>query len=178
MQLDNLRAVKLCAARFAPFIAHNRPARKLRLMAALGQKRGLTIIKRYFSVNGEAGRSEFFWVSLVINIILVFSFYALRDYLNGVVDNDTSLLLRSVVGIVVVTLSLPTAIRRLHNLRYNRYISLLLFLPPMLNLRNFPALGIDLSAHSTYVILGLSVIGYIVYLGLVLLPSRSEPSRA
>ena len=35
MQFDNLRAVQLCAARCAPFVAHNRPARKLRLMAAL-----------------------------------------------------------------------------------------------------------------------------------------------
>ena len=39
MQLDNLRAVHLCAARCAPFVAHNRPARKLRLMAALCEKR-------------------------------------------------------------------------------------------------------------------------------------------
>ena len=38
MQLDNLRAVHLCAARCAPFVAHNRPARKLRLMAALDEK--------------------------------------------------------------------------------------------------------------------------------------------
>ena len=38
MQLDNLRAVQLCAARCAPFIAHNRPARKLRLMAALDER--------------------------------------------------------------------------------------------------------------------------------------------
>ena len=38
MQLDNLRAVQLCAARCAPFVAHNRPAHKLRLMAALDEK--------------------------------------------------------------------------------------------------------------------------------------------
>ena len=38
MQLDNLRAVHLCAARCAPFVAHNRPSRKLRLMAALDLK--------------------------------------------------------------------------------------------------------------------------------------------
>ena len=37
MQLDNLRAVQLCAARCAPFVAHNWPARKLRLMAALDE---------------------------------------------------------------------------------------------------------------------------------------------
>ena len=49
MQLDNLRAVQLCAARCAPFVAHNRPARKLRLMAALCEKR--SDVKKYTREN-------------------------------------------------------------------------------------------------------------------------------
>ena len=43
MQLDNLRAVQLCAARCAPFAAHNRSARELRLNRALGEKHVLRI---------------------------------------------------------------------------------------------------------------------------------------
>jgi len=89
-------------------------------------------------------------------------------------DKNSWLLLRSLVGIVVVTLIIPIAIRRLRSMRVNYYISLLLFLPPVFGFRNISALGINLPAKSTYVIAGLCVTGYIVYLGLVFLPPRKK----
>jgi len=121
-----------------------------------------------------AGRSEFFYVSFAIYTLIAFPYFAARDYFSESIDIKVFLLLRSFVGLIMVLLFLPTAVRRLHSLRFNRHISLLLFLPPVFNFRNFASLGIDLSAQLTYILLGLSVIGCVVYLALLLLPSRSS----
>ena len=81
------------------------------------------------------------------------------------------------MGVIVVSLCLPTAVRRLRGLKINRYLSLLLFLLPVFSVRNLKIFGSDISANLTYLFVGLWCIGCIAYTALVLLSSNSSSTK-
>ena len=121
-----------------------RPAHKLRVNEALGQKRNSTIFRRIFSSQGEIERKEFALVCLSLYLLLALVYVGVWKLSADKIDIKVLFLFKSVVGIVTAVLIIPSAMKRLRSLRLSPYIAWLFVIPPVLNIRTFAVLNLSL----------------------------------
>ena len=175
MQTDNLRAICLVVS-LSFHCTTRQTAHKFRLTAALGQKRNSTIFRRIFSSQGEIERKEFALVCLSIYLLLALVYVGVWKLSADKIDIKVLFLFKSVVGIVTAVLIIPSAMKRLRSLRLSPYIAWLFVIPPVLNIRTFAVLNIDISAVPFFLIIGVSVLAIVLFVVLLLWPKRTETS--
>ncbi len=121
----------------------------------------------WITFKGQLERKNFVIRVLSISLISIMALYFSSHAIQGYIGIKNYLFLKSFVEISIILLCLPSIVKRLRDIKWPIYLSVLFVLMNIFNVRNFLLVGISVSPIQFYILTGLDLICLFILLCLI-----------